>query len=520
MRNLFPDGNNIIINFLTANDFFVKTTLATLSHIYPGVKVAGYTNPKEPPREAASVVIIDTELFQDDGLDQAIELLPDIPSIILIKDFASVKIFGKYLTSRRSIVAKDDLRGMGLIQAVHHLLERQRLHEQLLRTSRHLKELSIKDELTGFYNNRHFLEVLTSEVKKANRYKRNLGLVIISIKNFSTINKTFGHAQGEKVLVGVSGIIKNSVRDVDIPARYGDNEIAVILPETGEAAARIVTQRMQEKISGMGLEHEGTKIEPVLSSGIAALGESVTTSDDLLRTAIGALIEAKRNSQSSICTQAEIDERRRVVRENKQIVEQLGERLAGISKEAFRNYFQSLMNAIGEIPMLKRHILPHSERVAFFSRRLAESMGLEESKTKSVYRAGLLHDAGKLAIDPEILTKPGRLTFPEQELLQKHPLLAVQILGASPFLNEEIGGILHHHERFDGEGYPEKLSGESIPITARIIAVAEAWDVMTNPQPYRPKPLSLDDALDEIKRASGTQFDPDIVAYFSNLIAG
>jgi HD-GYP domain-containing protein (c-di-GMP phosphodiesterase class II) len=178
------------------------------------------------------------------------------------------------------------------------------------------------------------------------------------------------------------------------------------------------------------------------------------------------------------------------------------------------------MNAIGEIPMLKRHILPHSERVAFFSRRLAESMGLEESKTKSVYRAGLLHDAGKLAIDPEILTKPGRLTFPEQELLQKHPLLAVQILGASPFLNEEIGGILHHHERFDGEGYPEKLSGESIPITARIIAVAEAWDVMTNPQPYRPKPLSLDDALDEIKRASGTQFDPDIVAYFSNLIAG
>lgn len=520
MNPMLPTGNNIHINFLTTDDASVETALETLEHIYPGVNVAGYIDPKQPPNDKASIIIIDTSLVEGAKLDHLLDQLPDIPSVLVVKDFSSVRGFGKYLTNRRSIVTTDDLKGMGLIQSIHHLLERQRLHEQLQRTSRHLKELSIRDDLTGFYNNRHFLEVLTNEVKKSNRYKRDLGLVIISLKNFSTINKTFGHTEGDRILAKIAGIIEHTVRDVDICSRYGDNEIAIILPETDEQAAKVVVHRIQENISGIHIERDGSYIEPILSSGVAALNRTTRSKEDILRTAIGALIEAKRRDESSICTQEEIEAKRKIVRENKQLIEQLNERLSRISKEAFRNYFHSLMSAIGEIPILKRHILPHSERVAFFARRIAEAYGLEETQAKSIYRAGLLHDTGKLAIDTDILTKPDRLTFPEQELIQKHPLIGVQILGNSPFLNNEIGGILHHHERFDGEGYPERLSGDSIPIAARILAVSEAWDVMTNSQPYRNEPLSLDEALEEIKRSSGTQFDPDIVDCFADLIAG
>jgi diguanylate cyclase (GGDEF)-like protein len=511
-------GHNMAIGFVTDSYDTVKAAKGTLSHVYPGVEVQRRDGKGGETYDKFAAVIIDSRLFDSAGLDHMLDLLPDVPSIIVVDDFSSIRNYGKYLTNRRSVITRDDIGGMGLIQATHHLLERQKLHEQLLRTSRHLKELSTKDELTGLFNNRHFQDVLSSEIKKANRYRRPLSLVIISIKNFTAINKMFGHHEGDRLLVKASEAIKGTVRDVDVTARYGDNEIAVILPESSEDAARVVAKRIHDALCAMQFEVEGDGLEPIYCTGIAALNANVKSREELLSTALGALMEAKRSGEHTICTSAEVEAKRNVVRENRQLIEQLNERITRITSEAQRNYFQSIMNAIAEMPLLKRHILPHSERVAFFARRLAESYGLDEAKSKAVYRAGLLHDAGKLAISPDILTKPGRLTLPEQELIQKHPVFGIQIIGSSPFLGEELVAILHHHERFDGEGYPERLSGESIPLSARMIAIAEGWDAMTTPQPYRPTPLTLDAALEEISKGAGTQFDPDIVECFKGLI--
>ena len=223
----------------------------------------------------------------------------------------------------------------------------------------------------------------------------------------------------------------------------------------------------------------------VISSGIAALSAAIQTKEELIKTALGALIEAKRNNSNTICTSSDVAARRRHVHENRQLVEQLSARMVAITVDAQQNYFRSLMKAIGDIPLVKKSILPHSERVAFFAQRLAERAGLNGESARALFRAGMMHDTGKLAIDQEILLKPAPLTEPEEALVRLHPSLALQIFGRSPLLATEIDAVLHHHERFDGGGYPDGISGGDIPLAARILSIAEAWDTMTTTQPWR-----------------------------------
>ena len=518
-RNPLSDSN-LSITLVTRNESDAALVKKTLAHVYPGVEVKASPSDKELSEAGHSFLMVDVGALSGASLDHLLDRLSDVPSILIVSDFAEVRSYGRLLSSRVSIVTRPDLGGMGLIQGIHHLLERKALAEQLHKTSRHLKELSIRDELTKLFNHRHFDELLATEVKKANRYRRPMGLVIVAIKNFTAINESLGHNEGDRILARAADLIRDAVREVDIPARYGDNEFAVILPESDEAAASVVAGRIQSSLATIEVELPEGGGSLSTSCGIGAISAQVETKEELIRTALGALLEAKRASDNSICTSGEMAARRREVKENRQVIEQLHERIARITADAERSYFQSIMKAIAEFPSVKKTLMPHSERVAFFAQRLAESMGLSESEARTVYRAGLLHDAGKLAIGPEILAKPDKLSGPEQELVRQHPLFAVQILGDSPFFTSELSAVLHHHERMDGKGYPEGISGQAIPVAARILAVAEAWDTMITPQPWRAEPLALDIALEEIHKGAGTQFDPELAERFASLIAG
>lgn len=492
-----------------------KTISETLSRIYPGVKV---TQVKEVnlPKTTADFVIIDSTLTSKGKLQTIINSLPDIPVLIVVPDLGALKNYHSLLSGRREIITKNEIAGSPLIHAVHHLRERQQLHEKLVKAAHRLKDLSIRDELTRLYNHRHFNEILIQEVKKATRYKRPLGLAIIDLKNFSTVNKAFGHHEGDRILAKTADIIKTTIREVDIAARFGDNLFAVILPESDMNAAVRAGERLSESLSNITTIHDKDKANISVCIGVAALGEKTQTKEDLLRMTLAALAESKKNG--GLCASHDVGLNGRDLKENKQMIDHLSERFSMIGHEAERKAFQSILKVLNDVPYQKKHLIAHSERVAFFSERLAAKIEPINGMPHTIYRAGLLHDVGKLALDNDVLNKGAKLSAEELCLIEQHPTIGAQIVGQVPFLHNEAEFVQSHHERFDGNGYPAGLKGNDIPLGARIITLTEAWDTMISPQPYRQKPLSLDEALGEIKKGAGKQFDPELVDLFTSLI--
>jgi diguanylate cyclase (GGDEF)-like protein len=514
-----PHTTPLVLHIIAPKADAAGLVRKAVAHAYPEALVTTSPDPQAAELKESGFLLIDTGALSEERLEHLLESSSEKPTILIVPDLTQVRRVSHHLSGCTTVVARSDLGGMGLLTAIHHLLERQKLQEQLKKASRHLKELSIRDELTHLVNHHHFDELLANEVRKANRYKRPLSLCILSIKNFTAINEAFGHEAGDRILVAAAEILRRAVREVDVPARYGDNEFAVILPESDEAAAGIVAARMHDALSAIALPGGGMISRLAVASGIAALSDRIEGKEQLLKASLGALISAKRNGAGSICTSDDAANRARPLSENRQLIDQLHERLAAIALESQQAYFRSLLKAMAEIPLMKKQLLPHSERVAFFSRRLAERAGLPAEHALLLHRAGILHDAGKLAIDAELVAKAGRLTEPEEMLMRQHPAFAVQIIGRTPLFDGELTAILHHHERFDGTGYPEGLAGEKIPIDARVLAIGEAWDAMISPQPYRAEPLSLDAALAELTEGAGTQFDPKLVQCFTGLIA-
>lgn len=155
----------------------------------------------------------------------------------------------------------------------------------------------------------------------------------------------------------------------------------------------------------------------------------------------------------------------------------------------------------------------HSERVTDYALKIAETLSWNECVIDALRVSAILHDIGKIGVPEAILGKPGRLTEEEYALIKRHPEIGAKIIGAIPQLNHTLDGILYHHERYDGQGYPRRLAGQDIPAFGRLIAVADAYDAMTTDRPYR-KGLQVKDALQELLKNLGTQFDPEMVAAF------
>jgi len=190
--------------------------------------------------------------------------------------------------------------------------------------------------------------------------------------------------------------------------------------------------------------------------------------------------------------------------------------VVSLSEESKRHHRAEIVKLFAANPFYQK-IMAHSEHVAFYSEKIATELGLDRDEIASLKTSAVLHDVGKIAIDDRIIFKNGPLSGTEFAIVRQHPLLAAQMLSESVFLKKEIGAILHHHENFDGTGYPDHMQASSIPLAARIIALAEGWDTMITPQTYRDA-IPLDQALSELRNNAGKQFDPEVVEAFVNLI--
>jgi len=350
--------------------------------------------------------------------------------------------------------------------------------------------LALTDPLTGLGNHRHFHERLQRELIAAEDAGEMLSLCLVDIDDFKRINDRYGHPTGDRVLSQIAVRLRQGGEAF----RLGGDEFAVLLPEVDEATAVNVATSIVERLREMKLEHSE---QITVSAGVATLAVQGVGRDELIRFADSALYWAKEHGKNRV----------RVYRPEIVELAELKKLASGADRAARFRAAASLARAVDERDVYEGS---HSERVADLAGRVAQRMGLPQEQVELTRLAASLHDLGKLAVPEEILRKPGPLTDAERLVLERHPQIGYRMLeslGVTPVAE----WVLHHHERWDGTGYPDGLHGEDIPLGARIILVADAFDAMTNDRVYQRK-LSIGAALAELEDCSGTQFDPDAVA--------
>ena len=357
--------------------------------------------------------------------------------------------------------------------------------------------LALTDPLTGLGNHRHFHERLERELQHANERNLPLTLCFVDVDDFKRINDRFGHPAGDRVLSQLAA----RLRQTGEAFRLGGDEFALLLPGYGESAALTAASSVIERIAALDLEPVG----PVtVSAGVAISPQHAGDRDELIRLADSALYWAKEYGKNR-------------VRAYRPDVIELAElkRLASGPDRAAR--FRAAASLARAVDARDVYTGSHSQRVAELAARTARRLGLPDEEVELTRLAASLHDLGKLAIPEEILRKPGPLTEPERIVLERHPQIGFRMLeslGVDPVAD----WVLHHHERWDGSGYPDGLSGERIPLGARIIFVADAYDAMISERVYRRR-VSPEEAIAELDRCAGTQFDPNVVAALAEELA-
>jgi diguanylate cyclase (GGDEF)-like protein len=350
--------------------------------------------------------------------------------------------------------------------------------------------LALTDPLTGLGNHRHFHERLQRELLAAEDDGTPLTLCLVDIDDFKRINDRFGHPTGDRVLSQVAGRLRQGGEAF----RLGGDEFAVIIPRLDERGALTAAESIVDRIGSLELDHVG----PVtVSAGVATFPVQGVARDELIRLADSALYWAKERGKNRV----------RLYRPDVVELAELRRLAAGPDRAARFRAAASLAKAVDA---RDAYTGSHSERVSDLAARIAARLGADAEQIELTRLAASLHDLGKLAIPEEILRKPGALTESERLVLERHPQIGFRMLeslGVDPVAD----WVLYHHERWDGTGYPDRLHGEEIPLGARIIFVADAYDAMTSDRVYRRR-LSSDDALAELDRCAGTQFDPQIVS--------
>ncbi|MGH3065955.1 MAG: bifunctional diguanylate cyclase/phosphohydrolase [Gaiellaceae bacterium] len=369
------------------------------------------------------------------------------------------------------------------------------LYQRSARAALEAMRLAQTDPLTGLGNHRAFQEHLGQELQRAPGPSSPLTLCVVDVDHFKRINDAFGHPAGDAALVEIG----DALRACGMAYRVGGDEFAVILPGRGPNEALDVMTKAFGRLAGSTVEL-GPSVR--LSGGIASLPVHVRTRDELLDHADRALYEAKRQGRGVVCV---FDERSPAAFDRR---DRTAERRARL--QAAGALAELLDAADGFIDDLDGQRGSHSQRVSELAREIAATLGLHEDDVNLVGLAGRLHDIGKLAIPKELLRKTQELTEPEMALMRDHVDIGARVL-------ESLGAgdiarwILHHHERWDGTGYPYGLQESAIPLPARIIFVADSFDAMTSQRPYRTA-VPHAEALSEIRRLAGRWYDPAVVA--------
>ncbi len=411
------------------------------------------------------------------------------------------------------------------------------------------KELAATDPITDLPNHRTLKERLDAELERTRRGNGTITALMLDLDHFKDFNDAFGHAAGDEALREIAEILRSCLRPRDFAARYAGEEFVVLLPATTLDDGIRVANRILEKVAGLAGTAETRLPSPVtVSIGVAAYPEHGGDRDQLLQAADLAMYMAKHLGRNRVCSADDLDSQQSMkaivgkmidwlevstMRPGPQLVADLEQRLArlasskaapaefGLDDEIDRtqDYTIQAVTALATTIDAKDHYTDgHSRQVSILCAALAQNIGLEEETIETIRIGGLLHDIGKIGISETILHKPGYLNAEEQAIMRAHPTIGARILAPIAALDAVTPLVRHHHERWDGKGYPEHLVGEAIPLGARIIAICDAYESMVSDHPYR-RGLGHDDAVRQLSAGAGAQFDPKLVEAFLSMPA-
>ncbi|HEX5323632.1 MAG TPA: HD domain-containing phosphohydrolase [Capsulimonadaceae bacterium] len=383
---------------------------------------------------------------------------------------------------------------IGLLQTVFNDMT-----ASLQATQERLLGLIDTDLLTGLDNHRRFQEALAQEVSRLAISEEPLSLLLIDIDHFHQFNQENGHAAGDEALKCLADALSTCLPAIASIARYGGEEFAALLPQHTLFQAEAVAQSLREAVF-RNLEI-GATTRLTISVGCAEFGAHCKSPEELVLAAELAVSQAKQLGRDQVCRFDSVPG-----------AADTGDphELHRFLKDGSLATIQALAAAVDAKDPYTRG---HSQSVAKYASALARHLGLAQEMVDLVHTAGTLHDVGKIGVPDGILNKPGRLDEAERKIMETHPVLGEVIVRKAPQLAATLPAVRHHHERWDGTGYPDRLEGEAIPYIARLLALADCYDAMTSDRPYR-KGLPEDVALAEIRKNAGTQFEPNLARAF------
>jgi diguanylate cyclase (GGDEF)-like protein/putative nucleotidyltransferase with HDIG domain len=421
------------------------------------------------------------------------------------------------------------------------------LHNAL--TFQKAQEQAITDGLTGVKTHRFFMEALSAEWKRSTRAGRAFALVLMDLDRFKFVNDFYGHLEGDLVLQRVGHILEANCRRSDVVSRYGGDEFVILMPETNMEHARQLATKLRGWVSADPLLREKNISA---SFGIACYPLHGSTPQELIQVADASMYLSKHQGGNAVSTADHFDPNEAKKWKRDVLEAYLGvtlKRLFSTGPEAFEEIYSRLKqfteslaateptnSSVPAGPTQGPQALPqavldtvtslafaidakdhytqgHSQKVSAYAALIAEGLGMNELEVEEIRLGGVLHDIGKVAIPEAILNKSGPLNPDEWDTMKSHVVFGAKILEPLTPLTRIREMVLHHHEYFDGSGYPDALSGEQIPLGSRIIAVADAYDTITSDRTYK-KARAAEEALAELERCCNAQFDGKIVALF------
>ncbi len=395
-----------------------------------------------------------------------------------------------------------------------------------------VKNQAVTDSLTSLYNRRYFEEFLNKEVTRAHRTKQPFTLIALDLDYLKQINDKYGHSIGDLAIQTVANVLKKNARSIDVAARMGGEEFNLLLPGVDSQGGLIAAERIRSAIAGCKIEQVG---QITASIGVSTFFEHSDKIEELLEITDQAMYNAKRNGRNQVQLAKPISEVTWQEVAMNAFVDILSKQRVPISKETSKKICSKLSKSKLEDDITPKEMLysvadmlaktynpMHESGITKSKVRLATKLAkifeLPEEEVNKLRVATLLYDIGNLMLPQSILQKTGPLTEEEKAEIKKHPLIAARdILKPISEIQDVIPIIEHHHENWDGTGYPGKVSGEEIPLSSQIILITDSYFALTEPRSYRDA-LTPQEAVEIIKKDANKKWNPSLVKEFIALI--